>query len=251
MSKQWLWAALALCFLLNGLHAAEDAKGLQHEPLPEGKTLVQPGSRFSWKITFAYATDSNKLAVAPQLPPGVKLPPGVTWPPQPAQMSGVLEMSAPREVEVTRTGDICRVSIIDINGKKTEEWCLGNEKFWVAGDGSVIPMTDSFMQSTGGALRDYSNGYFFDMDWASADTYQGVEVVNKARCLVFSGHGMTLWVDERSRTPVCWQGMGETRNFYQGKAPVGDLTLPDNVKSSLEVVKKFNALVAKPIPRGG
>jgi hypothetical protein len=185
-------------------------------PLPEGPLIRQPVDSSAWKITYKYGNDPNQ----PDLSLTSKPPPPPVDPPQAAYISCPFQ-----EVIVTITRPLWHAVIVDIQGRRTDEWYDGLLTFLQTknvpnGMRVIRDANSSFLPPA------FGNSLFADFSWVNSSNYIGTANFNDRLCWLFKNDKQSAWVDTKTQYPVAWFNGSETHSFEQLAPPAGSITLP-------------------------
>ena len=205
-------------------------------PLPSGPLLRQATNFSAWQINYRYPGDPEK--------------PGAAAAPSGPAASNSVSFAAPRRITIIRTYPVWRAVFQNVDGALVDEWSDGRMQYFqtseqapgqlMTRDGSGVP-----------TFPDFSKKGFPDMDWISASTYAGAQMIGSRKCLVFKKDDMIAWTDLQSRYPVRWQHGEEVREFVELASPVAVLQLPPKIQAVADAVKHDAEKLSQPPPPGG
>ena len=201
--------------------------------LPDGPLLSKSPALSAWQIDYSYASDKQAAQKPAPTPAVSNAPPLIQS----------LSVLPPRTLILTRTKPIWHAVLVDISGGKAEQWFDGSARYFL--QKGYTPFITSNSESR---FPDFTTIDFPDMNWVSASTFVGTEVMDAHPCLVFSKGDMKAWIDTQSRFPVRWQRKEETRKFRELPAPSDILTLPEELVPLSRAVKQADVRRHTPVP---
>ena len=222
---------------------------------PGGPLLKSAPDYANWTVVFAYPEDaakkpgSDKMVISPQM------------------------AARPRKMVVDKTGATMRVETIDVSGRITDKWYLGDTQY------TLLPGQKLWVESIGTPEANDPNYEkqpatgFSDFEWVSGKTYLGRMSFGGRSCLVFVPGGasvldaagpnvdakkiqamlaaqpMVALVDEESRLPYVFRNRGEVHTFVFGPPPTAKLSIPVELDEMIKKGLEAQARLLAPIPR--